>query len=130
MIYLTGGLNMVIVEETLPKSTIILFILDILGENNRDNLAIDYSEFFALIKEIDQNKIRIRYGKYYDDMDDGKLINNLLNRDIYELEDQGKIEVTPGNTIKIKDKGKEIVNLVRKFYNDVYERIEKVILDK
>jgi len=130
MIYLIGGLNMVIVEETLPKSTIILFILDILGENNRNNLAIDFSKFFALIKEMDQNKIGIGYGKYYDDMDDGKPINNLLNRDLYELEDQGKIEVTLGNTIKIKDKGKEIVDLVRKLYNDVYMRIEKVILEK
>jgi len=121
---------MVIVEETLPKGTIILFILDILGENNRDNLAFDYSKFYELIKEIDQKDIGIGYGKYYDDMDNGKPINNLLNRDIYELEDQGKIEVTPGNTIKIKGRGKEIVDLVRTLYNDVYERIEKVILEK
>jgi len=121
---------MVIVEETLPKSTIILFVLDILEENNQDNLVIDYSEFFALIKKINQNKIRIHYGKYYNDMDDGKPINNLLNRDIYELEDQGKIEVTPENTIKINDKGKEIVNLVRKFYNDIYKKIEKIIINK
>jgi len=120
---------MVIVEEAFPKSTMILFILDILKKNNRHDLAIDYSEFYRSIQKLRQKDIKISYEKYYNDMDDGKPINNLLKRDIYELEDQKKVEVIPGNTIKIMDKGEKVVQLVRRLYNDVYMRIENAILE-
>lgn len=110
-------------KENIPDLTKILFILDISSSDIKKNIVINNYVFYKLIKFLKAKVTKIRYIKYYEDIEDGILINDLLERDLIILQERNKIEITELNTIIITGDGKGLVELAKTHYKDTYNEI-------
>jgi len=114
-------------EEKIPNSTKILFLLDILKNHKKENLAENQNVFYETIKDIEANGVKFNYIKYYEFKKEKKVYNSMLNKDLTDLIRSQKIEFIGANTIKIRDFGRELVGFFKSLYGKTYRNLEKAI---
>lgn len=109
-----------------PDTTKILFLLHIIEEMNKKDLATDESTLYDLIKNC-LNEQHFRYAEHNEYNKDNRKYHSSLNRDLFKLIQNETIEINPRNTIILTQLGKEVVEFWQKNYQKAYESIKTSI---